>query len=296
MLKKIIAACALAIVPGVCLTAVPATAATSLDLWIIDRDGELYSVEPATGLTIDDIGATGVVGAIGGGLNVPDGVVYVSDDSCDIHSVNVADASSASVGSLQGPIDGRAIQSCDAATMDGQGNLWVLAENGTGYYVVTFNIAALTTTVVGGDLGDYLDSLWFDPTDGSLHGMFDGSGNYIAIDTTTGAVTDSGSQLSPYSYGVVVDGSGNYFANTWSGLATGVTSDYSTATTLSVNYGSGSWGVSTLFTTTNFWPEAPTTLPDTGVSSSVLIAVGAGALALIAAGMGLLARRRAFTK
>ena len=203
--------------------------------------------------------------------------------------------SSTFVSTLMGVMAGTGqINHCDASTIDGSGNAWVSVETGSDEYLVKFDLATHAITTVGPVTSTYFDALWFDPADGSFHGMLD-TGNLATIDPATGVETDTGLVMSPYAYGTVLDNAGNYYANDWSGLWIGATTDYTTATQAPNPYGASATSVMTIFTTTNFWPDSTPVgeLPSTGVDTSALAIAAGVAMALLSiGGLALVAVRR----
>ncbi len=273
--------------------ATPAQAALpAISLFVADGTNQLSSIDASTGVAtpLGDIGFH----AIGGGLNPVDSKVYLVADNCDVYSVDVTTPSASQVGTFSSLTHGpNPVNYCDSATIDGKGVLWASAEASGDDLLATYDTATNTPVLMPGTQPDYFDSLWFDPSDGTLRGQGDTSGNVFTLDLTSGVATDTGVTMSPYSYSVVLDNAGNYYASDWDTLFAGTTSDYSTSNYVGDFGGTASsGGVQALFTTTNFWP-APATpeLPNTGQSVVTLTIFGVVGALLVAGGVLLVLRR-----
>lgn len=285
---------------AVSVPAPPAEASATPVLWGVDwGTSMLYSIDPATGLATEvprtAPNGPNAASIVAVALDPSSGAVVALTDDCALATVDVAtgaiDLSGTSLSE-----SGNALPGCTAFTIDGSGTGWLSYGAYNDAWLGRVDPASGTVTALPNRPPTYFDSLWFDPSSGELFGVDDNSGNVIRSDLVTGEQTDLGTTLSPFAYGVVVDDSGSYWANDWStGVYRGASSDWQSGTLIGTGYGLPSANVSAMFTTTNYWPSASTTVtPPPGLASTGFDGSRAsmGAVAAVAAlVVGVLLRR-----
>jgi len=259
-----------------------ANATPTLELWIVDTDGVVFSVDSTTGVATQVGSGNLFNGANGAGKDFTTGTNFVSNDSCDVGTVDVTSGviSATTYGQMH-PATGPGYNECTAMTIDGQGNGWASVQlSDSSYHIVKWDLATGIGTALPTATATYMDLLVFNPTTGDLLGQDDNTGTIVSLDTTTGAETDTTVTTAPYAYGIVVDGDGNYWANSWDSLYKGTTGQWGSATIIGSYVNTSN--VNCIFTTTNYWPAAPATTPELaktgGEPNTLALVIGAFAV------------------
>ncbi len=284
---------------GIALAAVfaaavaPASATPSISLWIIDTSGQMYSVNSATGNATAVGASSGVADTMAAALDPKSGRIIAITEACHLYSANTTTGAVTDLGVTLTPTSGPALTNCTSMTIDGDGLGWAsVTVTGNTDHLASFNLTTGATEVRTTPLNDYFDAMFFDPTNGNLYGQDDSAETIFSVNKITGADTNTGTTTAPYSYNIVMDNQGNYWANSWDSLFKGTAGQWGSGTL--VGPYTATQNVNCLFTSTNFWPAPATNTPDlanTGTDQSLFAAI-AGSLLVIGFGLVLLAKRR----
>ncbi len=279
----------------------PANASTPISLWVIDTNGQLFSVDSTTGNSTAVGSGTGIIGsAMAGALDPATGSIVVMNDNCALYTVDITTGLATDLHLELHDAANTVGMECTTMTIDGLGKGWasVTMPDHTDH-LGSFDVATGVVDVRSAALNDYYDAIFFDPTNGKLYGQNDSLSTIFEVDQTTGVDTNTNVETSPYSYNIVMDDAGNYWANSWDTLYKGTAGSWNSGT--AVGPYTATSNVNCLFTSTNFWPvpvqpHEPGGLPDNkgglaDTGSSTPWQLFAGALAILAAGSVLVVRR-----
>jgi hypothetical protein len=225
-----------------------------------------------------------------GALDPATGKLVVMNDNCALYTVDVATGLATDLHLELHDSANTVGMECTTMTIDGAGTGWasVTMPDHTDH-LGSFDVATGVVTVRSAALNDYYDAIFFDPTNGKLYGQNDSLSTIFEVNQTTGVDTDTTVQTSPYSYNIVMDDAGNYWANSWDTLYKGTAGTWNSG--ISIGAYTATSSVNCLFTSTNFWPAvvAPTEnggvnnkggLADTGSQLPPYLAIGTFALLL----------------
>jgi hypothetical protein len=258
----------------------------SIALWVIDTSGQMYSVNSTTG-TATAVGSnSGVADTMAAALDPTSGRIIVITESCHLYSANTATGAVTDLAVTVTPSSGPAITYCTSMSIDGDGLGWAsVTLAGNTDHLASFNLTTGVASVRTVALNDYYDAMFFDPTNGNLYGQNDSTETIFSVDKTTGADTNTGTTTSPYSYNIVMDNQGNYWANSWDSLYKGTAGQWSSGAL--VGPYTATSNVNCLFTSTNFWPVAAPTTPGLANTGTNLMPEIAAASILLITGLAL---------
>jgi hypothetical protein len=246
----------------------PASASSQpIALWIIDTNGQLFSVDSATGNATAVGSGTGIVGsAMAGALDPVTGKIVVLNDNCALYTVDVTTGVATDLHLELHDSANTVGMECTTMTIDGAGTGWasVTMPDRTDH-LGSFDVATGVVDVRSAALNDYYDAIFFDPTNGKLYGQNDSLSTIFEVDQATGVDTDTTVQTSPYSYNIVMDDAGNYWANSWDTLYKGTAGTWNSG--VSVGAYTATSNVNCLFTSTNFWPVVVPPAENGGVNN-----------------------------
>ena len=237
-----------------------------ISLWIIDTNGQLFSVDSTTGNATAVGSGTGIVGsAMAGALDPVTGKIVVMNDNCALYTVDVTTGVATDLHLELHDSANTVGMECTTMTIDGAGTGWasVTMPDHTDH-LGSFDIATGVVDVRSAALNDYYDAIFFDPTNDKLYGQNDSLSTIFEVDQTTGVDTDTTVQTAPYSYNIVMDDAGNYWANSWDTLYKGTAGTWNSGTSVGAYTATAS--VNCLFTSTNFWPVPVEPRNDGGVN------------------------------
>ena len=308
MFKKLMAVTSIALGLAVAAgAALPASATTTINLWAIDaNNGQLYSIDPATGASTLAGSGVGVGGVIGAARDPKSDSTYLLTSGCELFTIDLDSASTnyglatATGVTLSGNNEnGDAIDYCDSFTIDKNGLGHLSAQASSDSYSAWYGTFSLTTGVIsskGGVYHNYFDWMAFNPKTGVLYGQDDSSSELYTVNLTTGVETSLGVQLAPYAYSVVFDSTGAWYANDWNDLWQSTSTEW-------VGTDLGSFGISNgtnaMFTSSNVFPVEKSATSGKKLASTGSfgqLQAGIAALALAAGAAFVAAGRRRATK